>query len=106
MIIGLDYDKTAAADPHTFAEMCKLFRANKHKVYIVTMRSPLKALGVHPEVQANVDGVYATDGKAKGPFMERAKIKIDMWMDDNPKAIYMDADEAFGHIPSSTFLNR
>lgn len=40
--------------------------------------------------------VVATGRKAKKPFCEQEGIIIDIWIDDNPEAVIMDAEQVFG----------
>lgn len=96
MNIGLDYDDTITRDPAAFLAMIKLFRERKHNVYITTMRYPSECDSILPEIKDAVNGVYATSRTAKEPFMYQQGIRIDVWMDDNPRAIHMHAEQAFG----------
>lgn len=86
LIIAIDYDNTITADPALFREYIKMATRRGHTVYIVTAR--LKT--VHPEDLHPwfpiVDGIFWTEHKAKGPFMEAQGIKVDVMIDDCPDA--------------------
>lgn len=86
MIIAIDFDNTITKDPALFREYIKMATRRGHTVYIVTAR--LKT--VHPEDLhpwfGIVDGIYWTEHKAKGPFMEALGIKVDVVIDDCPDA--------------------
>ena len=99
MNIGLDFDGTITSEPTGFSVFVNHMRlVAKHKVYIVTMRYPQECLDI-PQVFLNaVTGLYPTSRQAKNEFMLKQDIAIDVWIDDNPKAIYMNAQQAFGHV--------
>lgn len=54
----------------------------------------------------NLDGVFPTSRQAKHQHMLDNNIVIDIWIDDNPRAVYMDAREAFPVVaPEGCILN-
>jgi len=90
MNIGLDYDDTYTRDPALWDEVIKTFREAGHKVYIVTWRFPGEMAKVYAQFEGKphpVHGFYATGRKAKEKFMFANGICIDIWIDDNPRAI-------------------
>lgn len=90
MNIGLDYDDTFTRDPIGWTAVVKLLVSRGHLVYIVTWRNDEEAKEVFAEMQywqADIEGIYATDRKAKEPFMFAKGIRIDVWIDDNPRAV-------------------
>lgn len=93
MNIGLDYDGCASNDPNTFAKLILLLEHAGHSVYMVTMRYPSELASVHPALLATGIEVFATSRRAKKPFMDAKGINIHVWIDDNPKAIHMDANQ-------------
>lgn len=106
MKLGLDWDGTVTRSPNLWLQVVKMFRAAGHKVYIVTMRYPemeyegLKVNECHDIPQEwldNVDGLYATGRQAKHEFMLAQGICIDIWIDDNPKAVHQSAVGIWGH---------
>lgn len=99
MNIGLDYDDTITRDIEAFLAMIAIFRSRHHNVYITTMRYPHECIDLHPGIVSVVNGVYPTSRKAKEPFMFSKGIRNDVWIDDNPKAIYQNSEQAFGISP-------
>lgn len=91
MNIALDFDGTFTEDPLLWSLFIAQALQNKHTVMIVTMRyehevnRPLKDL-------ANTIPVIFTGRLAKKLFMKNKGIDIDVWIDDNPHFILMDAD--------------
>lgn len=91
----LDWDGTYTADPELWLAWIVNAHARGHRVYVITMRYPsevpdnahthaLAALGVH---------IVATSRLAKRPFARAMGIDIHIWIDDNPEAVLMDADQ-------------
>lgn len=100
--ISLDFDGTITSDPETYKQLAKTLKAAGHTVYIVTMRYPSEViskqsngLSIQEEWSNLVDGIYTTSRMAKRDYMLSHGIKIDVWIDDRPEAVYMDASEAF-----------
>lgn len=61
-MLGLDMDDTVTADPHWFAAMAKILRANGGKVWIISSRSDLPIVRTYTQDQLDdwgleVDGV-------------------------------------------------
>jgi hypothetical protein len=60
-------------------------------VYIVTWRCPGgEIIEVHAEMQywkVETEGIFPTSRQAKEKFMFDQGICIDVWIDDNPRAI-------------------
>lgn len=96
MIIGLDFDGTVTEDEDIFKIIIKLLRCSGHKVYIVTMRYPSECVCIKQEWGSLVDGIIPTSRLAKLPAVTAAGIKIDVWMDDNPRAINESAADIWG----------
>ena len=97
MIFGLDFDGTVTGDLTLFTLFVMNAKKRGHKVYLVTMRyESERYIGGHPipdSFAELTDGVFFTGRKAKGPFMQAKGIDVDVWLDDNPQAVYMGADE-------------
>ena len=96
MNIGLDYDDTFTRDPAGWASVVKLLASRCHNVYIVTWRDEQECVQVHADMQywkVECEGIYATDRKAKEQFMYAKGICIDVWIDDNPRAIIQDMEK-------------
>lgn len=95
MNIGLDFDDTFTLDPAGWTEFCRLMEKRGHKVYIVTWRDQGEAVRVHAEMQywqVPIEGIYATNRKAKRPFMYAQGIHINVWIDDTPHAVIRDME--------------
>lgn len=104
MIIALDYDGTVTADPVLWSAFVRLAHAQGHRVYVVTMRYT-------SEQQPVLDWLYSgrcsdvpivcTGRKAKRPFcVNVVGVEVDVWIDDNPRAVHEDADRIWGgHLP-------
>lgn len=95
--IGLDWDHTFTEDIEGWYLFVKLMISRGHDVHIVTMRYEEECLDIPQVIKDLVTGVWPTSRQAKNAFMCEKGISIDVWIDDNPKAIYMDAAQAFGH---------
>lgn len=93
MNLVVDYDDTISRDERAFAEVIKTFRKFGHRVYIVTWRSESESNEIYINWGDKVDGIYPTDRKAKEKFMYEQGIRIDVWIDDNPRAILCDMEQ-------------
>lgn len=86
MNIGLDYDDTYTRDPATWDKIIAILRAAGHKVYVVTWRFEMEMPPVYAALTGKVDGFYATARQAKEQYMYTQGIRIDVMIDDNPRA--------------------
>ncbi len=93
---GLDWDGTADRDPETFKLLIALLRHFGHKVYIVAMRYPSEFANVWEEMMPWVDGIVTTSRQAKDPACRDLGIFIDVWIDDNPRAVNESAKQIWG----------
>ena len=93
MNIGLDYDDTFTRDPIGWAAMASFMRQRGHKVYLVTWRDAEETNEDIQTLTKNLDGVYFTSRTGKERFMYAQGIRIDVWIDDNPRAIIQDMDK-------------
>jgi len=95
MNIALDYDDTFTEDPDFWFGFLGL-ASNRHKVYIVTFRSPERCMAqdfnqsLKNLIRAGYIMLVPTSLKAKKQFCLDKGIKIDVWIDDNPASIYKD----------------
>jgi len=97
--IGLDYDGTFTADPNLWLRFILDAQAAGHEVHVVTMRYPSETANADPEAKNYFDPrlralgcrVHATSRGAKKPYMLQHGINIHVWIDDNPKAVDLDA---------------
>lgn len=65
-----------------------------HNVYCVTMRSPGEGRAVKESLENKVDGIFFTSRRAKRDFMNARGIRVDVWVDDSPAFVLMDAASA------------
>jgi hypothetical protein len=89
--ISIDFDDTITRDPAFFLEVAKLALSAGHQPMVVTMRYPWdtdERLGDFSNIGIPI---YYTSHKAKKEYMFKQGINIDVWMDDNPAFILMDA---------------
>jgi len=92
MNIALDYDGTYTMDPDLWLPWVYGAITRGHTVYLVTMRYPSECMNLEPKLIATGLHIYPTSRRAKRPFMEHSGVKIDVWIDDNPRAVEEDAD--------------
>lgn len=93
---GLDWDGTVTSDPVFWLLWCILAKQRGHKVYIVTMRYPSECVEIPSLFLENVEGIYPTSREPKQQHMLKHDIVINVWIDDNPKAVYQDAKQIWG----------
>ena len=93
MNIGLDYDNTYTRDPKLWDAFIRESRLRGHKVYIVTMRydNDVEDFEVKTALDGKTDGLFFTCRMGKRTFMYDCGIRIDVWIDDQPDFIIMDA---------------
>lgn len=92
---SLDYDQTYTRDPKMWDSFITLALGQGHTLYVVTMRYdiPVEADVVREALASKVHGIYFTGRKAKQSFMYQQGISIDVWVDDQPAFVYVDAQE-------------
>jgi hypothetical protein len=62
-----------------------------HTVYCVTMRYHHEMADVYRNLEGKVDKIIYTSRKGKANYVARAGFRIDVWIDDTPSFILMDA---------------
>ena len=88
MNISLDYDQTYTVDPELYLAFVETAIERGHNVYVVTMRTPAETQSMDPALCELVTKVIPTSRQAKREFVEKSHgIKIDVWVDDEPRAI-------------------
>lgn len=96
MNFGFDHDGTWTAAPHAMYSFAFDLMNAGHKCFLTTMRYPSEADTLHPIARLAIDcGVITpiyTSRKAKAPACEAQGVKIHVWLDDVPQAIYMDGE--------------
>lgn len=88
MNIAIDYDDTYTADPGLWDQFIASARERGHKVWIVTCRRDTPEN--REEVQVPGCRVFFTNLGSKLDFVKvkRAGMKIDIWIDDDPRCIW------------------
>ena len=90
-MIALDYDGTYTADPEMWLAFVILARQRGHNVLLVTMRYPNEGNSICEQLKLAVNGIIFTSRKAKVPYMEALCVKVDMWIDDQPRWLLNDS---------------
>ena len=93
MLVSLDYDGTYTRDPFLWDAVVKAFRSRGHKVFVITMRTPEQGLQILRDLKDKVDEIHFTCFEAKHDYATRNGINVNVWIDDMPFFIYMDAKE-------------
>lgn len=91
MILALDFDNTYSRDPVMWNAVIGMMQHAGHTVYCVTMRTPEEGRPVRESLENHVDGIFFTSRKAKRDFMNARQIMVDVWIDDQPAFVLMDA---------------
>ncbi len=84
MLIALDYDDTYTQDPPLWRNFIRMVERAGHEIVCVTMRFPTSPVEMPIKV-------YYTSWRAKQPFMKAAGLDVDVWIDDSPHWVIMDA---------------
>lgn len=86
-VVALDFDETISDNEPLWLQVMLALEKGGYHVIVCTWRKP----DMYPEdLQFLVDKgfkVYYTSGEAKQVYMARQKIRVDIWIDDNPYAI-------------------
>lgn len=93
---AFDYDGCANVDVDTFRWMIASLQEAGYKVYIVTMRYPSECREVIEDFGVYADGIVPTSRNSKRSACESLGLQIDVWMDDNPRAIEESALQIWG----------
>jgi hypothetical protein len=90
-VVGIDFDETISDNEQGWLNVMLLLERLGYHVVVVTWRYPT----THPEdLQFLVDkgfAVFYTSLQAKQDYMATQGIKVDIWIDDNPASIIVDA---------------
>jgi hypothetical protein len=97
-VIALDYDGTANTNIPFWTAFTKIAINANYDVYIVTMRNEEEAFDIEPCLADAVKAVICTNRKAKLDFCRDLGIKIDIWIDDFPAAVFLDANQAYSNV--------
>lgn len=90
-VVAFDYDETISDYESAWLTVMLLLEKQGYHCIVVTWRTPT----TYPEdLQFLVDKgfkVYYTSGQAKQTYMEKQGVKVAIWIDDNPYAIFNNA---------------
>ena len=76
--------------PVAWLEFIKLLKSRGHTVICVTMRYSDEGAQVVRDLAKHIE-IYFTGRKAKREYMYSKGIRIDVWIDDSPQWVLMDA---------------
>lgn len=91
MLIALDYDGTYTEDPALWDAFISNAQSKGHRVICVTMRNEDELSDMSEHLLSLVDELHYTSRAAKETFLANLQIFPDVWIDDNPRWIYMDS---------------
>jgi len=95
-VLALDWDGTVTESVGQWFTAAVML-AKIYKIYIVTMRYPSEIDQVMQGFAQGISAeIIATGRKAKMTYTKQLGIEVNVWIDDNPKAVLMNALEAFG----------
>lgn len=101
---GFDWDGTVTRAPEEFLAFAKSLMAAGHGVYVVTMRYASEA-GEIESWREHVSGLIFSNRMAKEKACADQGIHIAVWIEDNPKAIYMDGEEIWGFVTPEGYIH-
>jgi hypothetical protein len=85
VIVAIDYDQTYTLDPPAWDAVVETLRSAGHVVYCVTCRRDTAEN--RAEVDAGDMAVWFTGLAPKKWYMEKRGIKVDVWVDDDPRCV-------------------
>ena len=91
MVIAIDFDGTLTADPPLWSEFIRQAREREHLVLLVTARRETEEN--YETIDRVLDQhdcqipVYFSNLGSKMELMERRGIKVDIWIDDDPRVL-------------------
>lgn len=97
---AVDYDGTFTAAPDIFLDFIRALQIAGHSVFIVTMRYPTETDGTKGDIDSRLKDllvpIVCTSRTAKKAYCQSLGIKIHVWVDDHPEAVYSDAQSIWG----------
>lgn len=96
MVIALDWDGTVTMDLDGWLGFVRWMNNQGHSVYIVTMRYPSERDPDMAQFSPYIRAVVFTQRGAKKPTMDRLGVTVNVWVDDNPRAVLEDAQAIWG----------
>lgn len=87
--INVDYDGTFTSDPYLWTLLIKAAQLRGHQIFCITQRIGRQS-SVEELTKAFPSGVmiFFTNHNPKKQWADRRGIKIDIWIEDNPLAIF------------------
>lgn len=104
IIVGLDWDGTVTTNPDAFFKIAKIFKEAGYGLYIVTMRYRSECHNIPDHWINLVDGLICTSRRAKKEVTEEQGVHVHIWIDDNPAAVYLCAQQVFGSSSPEGFV--
>lgn len=103
LLFALDYDGTVSEDIELWLGIIKLIESRGHEVVIVTMRHHHELAGLDARITDVVHWIVPTGRRAKKDFCAKFGINPNIWIDDCPHFILLDAapDDA---VPKTTVI--
>lgn len=92
ILISLDYDGTASTNVPFWTAFVEMAKSQGYDVIIVTMRDRHEAKEIESELLAAVSIVVCTNRQAKKQFCNDLGIDPQIWIDDMPWAVYLNAN--------------
>ena len=88
----LDYHHTYSTDPKLWNSIIQLFYLRKDNVVCISRDHKGKEDEIMDALGPIIgkENVHFTEGMAKKDFAKKNDIKVDIWIDDNPKHIFED----------------
>lgn len=93
-LIALDYDGTITTNVDFWLQFIKMAELAGYRICIVTMRYPSEKVTMDQRVVDACPWIVTTERNAKAEFCTKFGIEPDIWIDDQPFFIYMDAKGA------------
>ena len=89
MLIAIDFDDTLTADPVLFRTLIAVIQGCGHQVVCVTARHDLASNREWVSDWMKEHGIslytHFTSMASKVDYMTRIRVKVDIWIDDDPR---------------------
>ncbi len=96
MIIALDYDGTYTEDPGMWMVFITSAESRGHRVVVVTMRYKSEGIDKTLESYIGEENVFYSSRTAKKQYMKNIGIQPNVWIDDHPQSVFLDAEQIWG----------
>lgn len=93
MLIAIDFDDTLTADPELWRDFISQAISREHRIVCVTARRDTdynrETVDSWMAEHEIILYTYFTSLGSKVDYMEKMGLKVDIWIDDNPRACAM-----------------